>query len=153
MIPDGASTDLVPAESRPLATLDPARPFGRAIVVPKLVADAGDRAAKRFANFFGSIENDNTRAAYQRACALFFAWCESRDLTLVDIEPIHVGAYVKLMGEKFEKPTVKQHLAAIKMLFDWLVIGQVVAINPAHAVRGPRLVSVHKRMFFWRDSR
>jgi hypothetical protein len=67
------SKALVPAGNRPLATLDAARPFGRAIVVPKLVADAGDRAAKRFASFFGSIENDNTRAAYQRACALFFA--------------------------------------------------------------------------------
>ena len=40
----------------------------------------------------------------------------------------------------YEKPSVKQHLAAIKMLFDWLVIGQVVAHNPAHAVRGPKHV-------------
>jgi integrase/recombinase XerD len=71
---------------------------------------------------------------------LFFAWCDGRDLTLPDIEPIHVGDYVKILGEKFEKPTVKQHLAAIKMLFDWLVVGQVVAINPAHAVRGPKHV-------------
>ena len=134
------SKAFVPAENRPLATLDPARPFGRAIVVPKLVSDAGDRAARRFANFFGFIENDNTRAAYSRACALFFAWCDGRDLTLPDIEPIHVGDYVKILGEKFEKPTVKQHLAAIKMLFDWLVVGQVVAIKPAHAVRGPKHV-------------
>src|SRR5271154_1672807 len=36
------------------------------------------------------------------------------------------------------KPTVKQHLAAIRMLFDWLVVGQVLAINPAHAVRAPK---------------
>jgi hypothetical protein len=33
---------------------------------------------------------------------------------------------------------VKQHLAAIRTLFDWLVTGQVVATNPAHAVRGPK---------------
>jgi site-specific recombinase XerD len=38
------------------------------------------------------------------------------------------------------KPTAKQHLAAIRMLFDWLIIGQVLAINPAHAVRGPKHV-------------
>jgi site-specific recombinase XerC len=38
------------------------------------------------------------------------------------------------------KPTVKQHLAAIRMLFDWLVVGQVLATNPAHAVRGPKPV-------------
>ena len=26
------------------------------------------------------------------------------------------------------------------MLFDWLVVGQILAINPAHAVRGPKHV-------------
>jgi hypothetical protein len=65
--------------------------------VPKLVADAGTR----FANFFGSIENDNTRAAYQRACALFFARSGAGGH-----RAIHVGAYVRALGEKFEKPTV-----------------------------------------------
>jgi site-specific recombinase XerD len=44
------------------------------------------------------------------------------------------------MGAGFEKPTVKQHLAAIRMMFDWLVTGHVVASNPAHAVRGPKHV-------------
>jgi len=116
-----------------------AQPFGRPIVVPALVADVGPRAAKRFANFFGSIPNDNTRAAYQRACHCFFAWCDANGLDeLAAIEPIHVGAYVKSMAGKFEKPTVKQHLAAIRMLFDYLVVGQILAINPAHAVRGPK---------------
>jgi site-specific recombinase XerD len=42
------------------------------------------------------------------------------------------------MAGKFEKPTIKQHLAAIRMLFDYLVVGQILAINPAHAVRGPK---------------
>ena len=136
----------VPAESRPPAQQSdtlPAtpEPFGRAIVVPKLVADAGDKAARRYANFFGSIENDNTRAAYSRACARFFAWCEARGIAdLVEVEPFHVGAYLKAIGATHEKPTVKQHLAAIRMLFDWLVVGQVIAINPAHAVRGPKHV-------------
>ena len=35
---------------------------------------------------------------------------------------------------------MKQHLAAVRMLFDWLVVGQVIALNPAHAVRGPKHV-------------
>jgi site-specific recombinase XerC len=30
--------------------------------------------------------------------------------------------------------------AAVRMLFDWLVVGQVLATNPAHAVRGPKHV-------------
>jgi hypothetical protein len=59
---------------------------------------------------------------------------------LADIEPLHVAAYIEALGEDFEKPTVQQHLAAIRMLFDWMVTGQVVATNPAHAVRGPKHV-------------
>jgi site-specific recombinase XerD len=118
-----------------------AEAFGRAIVVPKLVADAGDKAARRYANFFGSIANDNTRAAYGRACASFFAWCETKGIgDLVEVEPFHVGAYLKALGATHEKPTVKQHLAAVRMLFDWLVVGQVIVLNPAHAVRGPKHV-------------
>ena len=53
---------------------------------------------------------------------------------------MHVAAYIKAMGKGFEKPSVKQHLASIRKLFDWLVVGQVVATNPAHAVRAPRHV-------------
>lgn len=87
------SQALVPAGSQSLTAADLAHPFGRPIVVPKLVADAGDQATRRFANFFGSIPNDDTRSAYQRACHCFFAWCDARGLeNLVDIEPIHVGA-------------------------------------------------------------
>jgi site-specific recombinase XerD len=37
-------------------------------------------------------------------------------------------------------PSIKQKLAALRHLFDWLVNGQVVPINPAHTVRGPRHV-------------
>jgi hypothetical protein len=117
-----------------LATLDPAAPFGRPIVVPALVADVGPPAAKRFANLFGSIANDNTRGAYQRACHCFFAGCDGNGLDeLAAIEPIHVGAYGKSMAGKFEKPTVQQHLAAIRVLFDYLVVGQIAnsdAIRP-----------------------
>ena len=31
----------------------------------------------------------------------------------------------------YRAPTIKQHLAAIRRLLDWLVIGQVVPANPA----------------------
>src|SRR4051812_1760101 len=36
------------------------------------------------------------------------------------------------------RPSIKQHLAALKMLFDWLVVGQVIGSNPAQNVRGPK---------------
>jgi integrase/recombinase XerD len=51
---------------------------------------------------------------------------------------MHVAAYVEQLGRTHSKPTVKQHLAAIRMLFDWLVTGHIMESNPAHAVRGPK---------------
>ena len=73
--------------------------------------------------------------------AHFFAWVERHEIGgLADIEPIHVAAYIEVLQTTAAKPTVKLHLAAIRMLFDWLVVGQVLAVNPAHAVRGPKHV-------------
>jgi integrase len=105
-----------------------------------------------FSIFAASIENDNIRITYYRAVYNFFAWLEQHGVgELPDIEPFHVAAYLKaqkvsepgdptLRERAAAKPTVKQHLAAIRMLFDWLIVGQVLAINPAHAVRGPKHV-------------
>jgi site-specific recombinase XerD len=61
-----------------------------------------------------------------------------RKLPLEAIQPIHVAAYIEHLMATRSRPTVKQHLAAIRMLFDWLVTGQVIPLNPAHAVRGPK---------------
>jgi len=112
------------------------------IVIPRIICDAGDRAARRFLEFFAAtISNRNTRTAYHHACLQFFAWCDRHQIGGIDdIEPLHVAVYVQTLGSDFSKPTVKQHLAAIRMLFDWLVTGQIVATNPAHAVRGPKHV-------------
>ena len=111
------------------------------LVLPGLIAREGERAQRRFVEFFtANIRNPNTRVAYARAVARFAAWCERHGLGLTDIEPVHVAAFIEQLGEVRSKPTVKQHLAAIRMLFDWLVVGQVVAANPASAVRGPKHV-------------
>ena len=56
------------------------------------------------------------------------------------IRPFDVAAWVKSCSEKHAAPGVKQQLAAVRMLFDWLITGQVVPINPAAAVRGPKHV-------------
>jgi hypothetical protein len=123
------------------------------LAVPRMMADAGDRAAKRVLDFFAaSIENDNTRMAYYRAVCSFFAWLEQHGIgELAAIEPFHVAAYIKALkvsepGDRTVKeraasrPTVKQHLAVVRMLFDRLIVSQVLVINPAHAVRGPKHV-------------
>ena len=50
---------------------------------------------------------------------------------------MHVAAYIEQLCQTRSAPSVKQHLAAVRMLFDWLVVGQVVPSNPASVVRGP----------------
>lgn len=47
-----------------------------------------------------------------------------------------IATYIKQHGGSV--PTVKQHLAAINMLFDWLVTGQILPMNPAASVKAPR---------------
>ena len=112
------------------------------LAVPAAIAGAGEHAARRFIEFFAAtIRNKNTRLAYYHAACNFFAWLEQHGIVeLVDIEPIHVAAYVETVQATHSKPTVKQHLAAVRMLFDWLVTGHVTDVNPAHAVRGPKYV-------------
>jgi integrase/recombinase XerD len=67
----------------------------------------------------------------------FLARCDGRSVArLRDIRPLRVAGYIETMPTQAQ--TVKQGLAAIRMLFDWLVIGQVVPTNPEGSVRGPR---------------
>ncbi|WP_422929683.1 tyrosine-type recombinase/integrase [Singulisphaera sp. PoT] len=131
---------MLPGPHRPNGALAVPLPIVE-LRVPALIADAGDRAARRFLEFFtATIRNPNTRGAYSRACRDFFAWCQQHHLALADIEPLHVATYIEALTARRSAPTVKQHLAAIKMLFDHLVTGQVVAFNPASSVRGPKHV-------------
>jgi site-specific recombinase XerD len=126
----------------PISRLQTVGSVAAAMSVPAIIADAGDQAARRFLEFFAAtIRNKNTRMAYYRAVVRFFTWCNHLQLGQIeDIEPLHVAAYIEALQKDFEKPSVKQHLAAIRMLFDWLVTGGIVATNPAHAVRGPKHV-------------
>ena len=117
------------------------KPVATGMVVPSLIADLGDDATRRFLEFFtANIRNKNTRSAYARAVGQFLAWCDDRGIALRAVEPMLVAAYVEKIQETKAKPTVKQHLAALRMLFDWLVTGHVIDANPATSVRGPKHV-------------
>jgi site-specific recombinase XerD len=112
------------------------------VALPAILADAGPDAITRFIEYFTAhIRNSHTRRAYFRNAVRFLRWCECRGLSsLSQVKPVTVAAYIELLQQTHSKPTVKQQLATIRMLFDWLVTGQVVSINPAHAVRGPKHV-------------
>ena len=109
------------------------------IVVPALVAAAGDRASRRFLEFFAAnIRNPHTRRAYGRAVAQFLAWCDDNQVQSIEaVQPLHVAAWIEMQQRDRAAPTVKAQLAALRHLFDWLVTGQIIPTNPAHAVRGP----------------
>ena len=100
------------------------------------MANAGENAASKFLEFFAArIRNLNTREAYARACAQFLAWSEQHVDDIRFIMPMHVAAYIE--QHQGSPQTIKQHLAAIKMLFDYLVISQIVPVNLAAPIKGP----------------
>src|SRR5258708_25286619 len=104
---------------------------------PILIERAGPSTRKKFFEFFTvPIRNAHTRAAYYRAIQQFLAWAERAGYQdLEDIEPITVAAYIEMLGRQASAPTVKQHMAAIRMLFSWLTEKGILAMNPAREVK------------------
>lgn len=107
--------------------------------VPSLFLDGNQQTWRRFVEFFTArIRNRNTRLAYARAVVRFSRWCEQRGIRLEQLSPFIIAGYVEELIETMAAPSVKQHLAAIRMLFDYLVTGQSLPLNPAASVRGPK---------------
>ena len=109
--------------------------------VPAVIARLGKDAARppgSFVKFFvASIRNANTRAAYLRSTSLFLTRVEKRGLELAALQPFHVSGYVeKVLMPHYAKTTVKQHLAAIRMLCNFLVVRQVIPRSPAEDASG-----------------
>jgi len=92
------------------------------LLLPVQITAAGEEAAKCFVKFFtANIRNPNTRAAYARAVASFFRWCEKRGLReLAAVQPVYVAGFVEELCQSRSAPSVKQSLAAVRMLYDWL---------------------------------
>ena len=110
--------------------------------LPTLVAAAGEQASIRFLEFFtANIRNSHTRRAYARADEEILTWwADAAVPSIAAVQPVHVATWIEAGTREFAAPSVKRGLAAIRHLFDWLVTGQVVPINPAASVRGPRHV-------------
>jgi site-specific recombinase XerD len=110
--------------------------------VPALVAAAGDQARVRFLEFFAAnIRNAHTRRAYSRAVGELLDWCADAGVpSIAHVAPLHVATWIEAQMRVVSVPSVKQRLAALRHLFDWLVIGHLVQTNPAGSVRGPQHV-------------
>jgi len=110
-------------------------------VVPSVIQAAGPVAKRRFVEFFtANIRNANTRESYLRAVRFFCDWCSDLSIPLLSVEPTIVAAYVEGLRARYADGSVKVHLAAIRMLFDYLTTGGVIPFNPATAVKGPKLI-------------
>ncbi len=107
---------------------------------PAILREAPHQARSRILEFFtAQIRNANTRRSYMKAAVEFLAWCEARGARSLDaITPIHVAGWIEELTGTHSAPTVKQRLAAVRHLFDWLVTGHIMQTNPAHSVRGPK---------------
>ena len=114
-------------------------PLPPRISMPALIAAADERAQFRFVEFFvANINNLHTRRAYARATSDFLGWCADQGVvSITAVQPLHVAAWIETLRREVSVPTVKQRLAGVRHLFDWLVVGQVVPFNPAASVRGP----------------
>ena len=117
-------------------------PADAGLTVPAVIAAAGGKAVWRFVEFFtANIRNPNTRAAYAHAVAGFCAWCGERGYDFLRMTPVAIAAWVEqLLADGLARPTVKQHLAAVRMLFDYMVTGGILPFNPAASVRWPKHV-------------
>jgi len=122
-----------------MSETSPSLRLSSGLTLPALVVAADDRAQLRFLEFFAAqIRNPNTRRAYARSVSGFLSWCVYLGVTeLAGVTALHVATWIEVQGRTLSTPSVKQALAALRHLFDWLVTGQVVAINPAASVRGP----------------
>src|SRR5271169_1434189 len=97
---------------------------------PAIITATRPRASYRFLEFFtANIRNPHTRRAYARAAVEFFDWLEARGVThIAAVESVHVAAYIEQLSKARSAPTAKLRLAALRHLFDWLVIGQIMPV-------------------------
>lgn len=108
-------------------------------ILPALIGEAGERAQYKFVEFFTAhLSSENTRRTYARAVYRFLAGCEGRGLELAHIHPVAVAGYIRGLEGELAPASVKVHLAAIRMLFDWFVVEGVMSYNPASSVKGPK---------------
>ena len=106
------------------------------------------KTAETFLELLGArVRNPNTRNAYRVAWRSFLAFCSARQLKLENVKAYHVGAW--LDQHPGSRSTQRQHLAAVRLLFDSLMMRGVVEYNPAARARPARLVreSSHTRVF------
>jgi site-specific recombinase XerD len=139
----GTIAELVPAQSQALAVWVDA-PGGVSMLVPAIIAEAGEHAADATLEFFTArIPNAHTRKAYGRAVFTFCSWCAARRVSLQNLKAATISAYLHGLqdGEEgMSLASVKLTASGLRHWLDFLTERGVLEHNPARSVRTPRLV-------------
>jgi site-specific recombinase XerD len=116
-------------------------PGGVSMMLPPVVAEAGEHAARLTLEFFAArIPNANTRKAYGSAVARFCAWCSANGVRLRELDPTTIAAYLENLKASVSVASVKLHASGLRHWLDYLTEKGVLSHNPALSVRTPRLV-------------
>jgi hypothetical protein len=115
-------------------------------LIPIVPESKREKTAEALLNALqGKIANPNTRSAYETAWREFFVFCSEFKLELDLIKPFHFGLWQKWQeaGVKDKRNTFatkphgvatqRQHLAAIRLLFDHLPGGRLGQSQPSGA--------------------
>jgi site-specific recombinase XerD len=112
-----------------------------AVFLQRIFIKHNKYCAKKY-RFYGSYMSASSlngktqgykRMAYAQAVNRFLRWCDEKGYHLEDLNPIVVASYIEAHSES--NPTIKQHLAAIRKFFDYLVLGHIVLSYPATSVQ------------------
>ncbi|CAN5601025.1 tyrosine-type recombinase/integrase [soil metagenome] len=90
--------------------------------------------------FFSShLRCSNTRRAYREAVRQFSSFCTECNIEdLGQVQTSHIRAFMDWQRRFHSEATIRQRLSALRTLFDWMVVSQILSLNPAQAVRGPK---------------
>ncbi len=116
-------------------------PGGVSMALPPMIAEAGEHAARLTLEFFSArIPNAHTRKAYGNAVFRFCAWAQARSVSLRELSPPTLAAYLEELGGSVSVASVKLHASGLRHWLDYLTEKGVLPLNPALSVRTPRLV-------------
>lgn len=104
---------------------------------PMVLVRSGQTAIKLYNDYLHlSIRSDDSRQTYRSSLSLFFRFCDEQSIPeLMDIEPIHVRAYLDYRTNELGRvASARTHFSAIKSLFQYLVEKEFLASNPAASV-------------------
>lgn len=104
---------------------------------PAVFLKDGEKTWQRVLEFFtAQISNDNTRRAYLQAVKQYITFLDKHNLSLKTANPVVIATYIKSL--KISPASIKQHLAGIRVLYDYLVTKGELPYSPAISVKGPK---------------